>query len=443
MLKRYTLPAMWALWGREETKFERWLDVELAFLKARAELGEIPASLPEEIRSAGSINVKRIEEIEEETQHDMIAFIKSVQEVLMGAGIEDYGELHKKLTSYNVEDPALMLMLRNAAELIIKELMGLENALRTKAHENAWALMIARTHVQFAEPSTFGHLLLVFAEAIRRSIRRLERVLEDDLSEGNMSGAVGTYAGINPELEIRALAHLGLKPAFAETQILQRDRHASFLCNLAIAAGSIQQIATTFHELMRSEVHELEEPRRATQRGSSTMPHKKNPILTERMIGMARLVQACSHVALENIATKEWRSIEQSAPERHIIPDATSLIHYMANKMTGMVNRLVIFQDKMRTNLDVTSLGVWAGQPVRLVLMDAGVSYDDAYLYVQQCAFKAVEDNTHIMDIMAWYPINGRKIEELISKEKLKECFNAEAYVKDGIEYIFSRAKTR
>lgn len=438
MLTRYTLAAMRHLWGREETKFEFWLKVELAILKARVQLGDLSLEAFNAISKNANFTVARINELEAMYDQDMIAFVVTVQESLAGAGVGEFAsELHKGVTSYDIEDPALILMLKEANALVLEELRKLKDALLQKAKEHRWTLMIARTHGQYAEPTTFGQLLLVYAEAVQRSIARIEQA---ELNEGKISGAVGTYAGIDPEIELVALRELGLTPARAETQILQRDRHAAYLANLAVVAATIEQMCRTFWEMMRSDAHELEEPRSERQRGSSAMSHKKNPILTERLMGLSRMIRACAHVAMENVATPEARDISQSSVERHIFPDATSLVHYMASRATNLVARLVVFKDRMRENLEHRTYGVWATQQVRVALMDAGVSYDAAYVYTQQAAFNAIKRGVHIREVFSEILISRedpRTAIDVLGERELVKCFDADSYVRAGIEVIF------
>lgn len=441
MLTRYTLPSMRQLWGREETKFEFWLKVELAILKARVQLGDLSPEAFGAIKRNASFTVARINELEAEFDQDMIAFVVAVQEALTAAGAGEFAsEFHKGVTSYDIEDPALMLMLREANTTVLVELIKLREVLLQKALEHQWTFMIARTHGQYAEPTTFGQILLVFAGAVERSITRLEQA---ELNEGKISGAVGTYAGINPELEVLALRELGLEPAAAETQILQRDRHAAYLADLAIAAATIEQMSRTFWEMMRSDVRELQEPRSERQRGSSAMSHKKNPILTERLMGMARLLRGYAHAAMENVATPEARDISQSSVERHIFPDATALVHYMASRAANLVARLVVFKDRMRDNLENKTLGVWATQQVRIALMGVGVSYEAAYVYTQQAAFSAVDRDVHMKKILSEIPLSredSRTARDILGEEMLVRCFDADAYIRPGIAAIFREA---
>lgn len=441
MLERYTRPEMARLWLREETRLEYWLKVELAFLEARAACGDIPRQAYIAIRDNAKINVARMKEIEDEVGHDMIAFVKMIQESLVAAGVGQYKEFfHELLTSYNTEDPAMILMLRVATEYILKELSALQVALRDRAREHRQTYMIMRSHGQFAEPSVFGHLLLVFANAIGRSIRRLETVYHEELVEANISGAVGSYGEIDPELEQHTAILLGLRPALAETQILQRDRHAALMTAIAIAGASIEQMALTLWEMSRSEVREVQEPRKKKQRGSSAMAHKINPIGLEQLKGLPRKLRGDMHAAMENIATPEARDISQSSVERHILPDATSLLHYMAVRATSIIKGLVVFPDRMIRNLEVASFRLWAGQPVRTALMKAGVDYDTAYEYVQAASFAAVDRGNDFLDALFKTPLSASDNQPgvyMLDQTTLERCFDYTQYVGRGIDHIF------
>ncbi len=445
MLKRYTKPVMLDLWDREETKFEYWLKVELAFLHARATRGDIPMTAFEAIRDNAKINVARMKEIEEEVQHDMIAFVTMIQESLVAAGVGQHKErFHELLTSYNTEDPAQMLMLNKAVEYIIDELQNLRRALRDLAAKHMDTYMIMRSHGQFAEPSTFAHLVLVFDQAIERGIIRLAACRDNDLSDGNISGAVGSYGEIDPELEKEALRLLGLKPAKAETQILQRDRHAALLSSLAIVGSSIGQMCRTFWEMCRSEIRELQEPRSARQKGSSAMAHKKNPIGLEQLMGLPRKLRGDAHAAMEDIETPECRDISQSSVERHILPDVTSLVHYMAVRATGIVRGLVVFPDRMTYHLEVATRGTWAGQPVRTALMGAGVEYETAYRYVQAASFEAMDRERDLLEVVTNRPLSEtdqRTAAIVLGTEKLAKCFDYREYVGSGVRHIYKANK--
>lgn len=447
MLERYTLPEMLQLWMCKETKFEYWLKVERAVLRARVYLGLAPQEAYEAATAHAKIDVARIETLEKEFEHDMIAFVSEIQESLEAAGAGIYKEeFHKRITSYDIEDPALMLILNEANRLIMKELERLDEILYRRAKEHQWTLMLARTHGQFAEPSTFGHLLLVYREAVRRSILRLLDIGIHELNEAKISGAVGAYGGLDPRIEKTALGYLELRPASAETQILQRDRHATFVGALAIAAGTIEQMCRTFWEMMRSDVAELEEPRGKKQRGSSAMPQKKNPILTERLMGLARVVRGCALSALENIATPECRDISQSSVEREIFPTATGVMHYMARKAAYLVEHLVVFPDRMKNTLEKKSLGVWAAQRVRIALIDAGVPYHEAYEYVQGAAFDTAEKRQTLFGVICHKLLSRpghdpQTAQEILGREKLGSLFDPVSYIKEGIDHIFRDRK--
>ncbi len=442
MLDRYTLKPMKELW-HPQTKFQFWHNTECAWLKARVAFGEVPK---EALKSAESVKVtsailKRVKELEEEYDQDMNAFVVAIQEQ-MGEWASEY---HKRITSYDTEDPALVLMLRAAVMLIAGEAANLEGKLRQKALEHKWTLMIGRTHGQYAEPTTFGHLLMVYAEAIRRSIERLEFVLDHELSEGKMSGPVGMYGEINPAMEEKALSYMGLKPAKAETQILQRDRHAAVVAALAILAGTIEQMARTFWEMMRSDVGELREWRKPNQRGSSSMAWKRNPILMERLEGLPRLIRGLLLAQMESIATPESRDISQSIVERHTFPDATSLAHYAVVRMALCIERMEVFPKKMLRNLANTQ-GVWAGQRVQTALMEAGVPYDVAYKYIQVAGFKAIDEETPMIEILCELPLSDegeRAAADILGYVPLANFFEPIPYIRIGLEHIFSNSQAK
>lgn len=440
MLKRYTKPPMGELWS-DRSKYAAWLKVELAVLQARMVKGDLSPEAYVAIVKHAAFDVARIEELEKDFGHDYIAFTVCVQESLRAAGVGEFAyEFHKRLTSYDVEDPAMILLLREAVEMIQLELLELEQALLRRAKEHQWTPMIHRTHGQYAEPGTFGQMLLVHRQEILRAIRRLEWALEEELTEGKMSGAVGTYGDIDPELERQALAYLGLMPAASETQILQRDRHATVLSAIAIAGGSIERMCRTFWEMMRSDCGELTEPRGKKQRGSSAMAHKKNPIATEQGEGMPRLLRGYAHAAMENIATPEGRDISQSSVERVVFADATTILHYLAIRMTSLVSGLVVNEKRMLRNLTEGTFGVWAGQRIRTRLMDAGVVYDDAYEYVQRASFLAVEQERNLSDVLHEEILpDGRTALRILGELELLACFDARTYIEKGIEHIFSQ----
>lgn len=440
MLDRYTLEPMGRIWT-EENKLARWLEVELAVLHARAKLEQIPMEAYDAIREYAWFSTERIAELEERYQHDLIAFVECVRESLVSTPAEPWkDEVHRFVTSYDIEDPAMILLLREATEAIDDALAELEDVLNLRAAEFRGQVMIGRTHGQFAEPVSFGALLKMYQAAIARARSRLGHVYDNDVSEGKISGAVGSFAGMNPELERLALWKLELTPPIAETQILQRDRHAALLTNLAIIAGTIEQMCRTFWEMMRSDVGELMEPRKSTQRGSSAMPQKRNPILTERLIGMARLVRAAAGASLENIATPEHRDISQSSVERHIFPDATSITHYMIVRATGLVKGLVVNNDRMRETLARTH-DTWAAQRVRYALVAKGVADTTAYDLTQKAAFQAVDTNTSFFTILAAEQIVAAGstcfVTNLFDETDWAELANLHSYLEPGLKRIF------
>lgn len=444
MLKRYTLPPMQTLWGRPERQFEDWLDVEVAAMRARVALGELPGRAYEaiaEFRRTVAIDIDRIRALEDLYGHDMIAFVEAMRELFAATGAQEAAEqLHIPFTSYDIEDPATILRLRTGAVEIRDRFHALEAALTQQVHQHQWTLMIGRTHGQYAEPTTFGCLLMVFRNEVRRVIARLTFAVEHDLGEGKMSGAVGSYGDINPELERLALGYLGLKPAAAETQILQRDRHASLLTTYAGAGGTIEHMCRVFWELMRSEVGELEEPRTEKQRGSSAMPWKKNPILTERLQGMARLLRGYAVAALENIATPDWRDISQSSVERHIFPDATAVLYYMAAKAAELVEGLIVHDDRMRDTLMTRSCGVWAGQRARDALIAVGIEPNAAYECIQREGFWAAKHHVHLAERLSTEAVSGtdpRTAEQVIGAEKFQALFDPLTYIQAGVGHIF------
>lgn len=445
--KRYALHPMTRIWSEEE-RLNRWLEVELAFLQARAEAGQLPLRAVELIREHAKISILRMEQIELETRHDVIAFVKAVQESLRGTEAEPYAsEFHKLLTSYDTQDPATVLQLREAIEVNHGLLHVAMERTGSVADEHKWTFMIGSTHGQYAEPTTFGHLLLVFRQAFQRSFVRLGTISTQELGEAKISGAIGNYAGFDPALELRALDLLNLKPAVAETQILQRDRIATVITALAVLLGTIEQITTTFRLMMRSNCRELEEPRGKGQRGSSRMAYKKNPIGCENLQGMSRLLRADAQCALEDISTWEFRSIEQSCVERHILSRSTTLTHYALSKYIDLINGLVVRPEMMLKNLKATQ-DVWAANPIRDALMEAGVPYDAAYLHLQDMGFKAADEQRHLLELLMTKPVydipfggqDMRTAKDFLGEERLRACFDYRPYVERGINEMFKRA---
>jgi adenylosuccinate lyase len=379
MISRYTRPEMGHIW-EPENRFRRWLDVELAVVAAMAELGQIPAQAAEEIAARATFDVSRINAIEQETRHDVIAFLTCVAERVGPAA----RYLHLGLTSSDVLDTSLALLLREAADLILKDLDDLLAVLKRRAFEHRDTVMIGRSHGVHAEPVTFGLKLALWYAEMARNRERVLRARES-INVGKISGAVGTYANVDPRVEERACARLGLKPAPISTQVIQRDRHAEYFNTLAVAASSVEKIATEIRHLQRTEVREAEEYFAEGQKGSSAMPHKRNPIATENLCGLARLVRANAIAAMENVPLWHERDISHSSVERVVAPDSTILVDFMLHRIANVLETLLVYPDRMRENLEKTG-GLFYSQRVMLALTDKGLAREAAYALVQRHA---------------------------------------------------------
>jgi len=382
VIPRYTREKMGALWS-EEHKYQTWLQVEILACEAWAELGEIPRAAAQEIKERARIDMKRIEEIEHQTKHDVAAFVNQLEETVGEAG----KYIHFGLTSYDVVDTALSLRLREAAQIIITDIDDLMEAIKEKAFAHKETIMIGRTHGVHAEPITFGLKMALWYEEMRRHRERMERA-RDIISVGKLSGAVGTFANAPPAVEEYVCKKLGLKPAPVSSQIIQRDRHAELFTTLALLASSIEKFAVEIRHLQRTEVMEAEEPFAEGQKGSSAMPHKRNPIGTENLSGLARLVRTNSLAAMENIPLWHERDISHSSVERIIAPDSTILADYMLARLTQIIKGLVIYPEHMRRNLDMTR-GLISSQQLLSLLIRKGIARKDAYQWVQRNAMQA------------------------------------------------------
>lgn len=423
MIPRYTTPEMKQTWS-DENRFSRWLDVELAVVEAYERTGKAPAGTARRIREKARIDIRRINEIEAETNHDVIAFVNSIIEQV---DEEDGRWFHFGMTSSDVVDTALSLLTREALQIILQELKTLMESVREKAKEEAGTLMIGRTHGVHAEPTTLGHKFAVWFFELKRQKERLERAVEN-ISVGKISGAVGTYSNISPEIERIALEILDLKPSPASTQILQRDRHAQVITTLALAASSLEKFATEIRHLQKTEVLEMEEPFARGQKGSSAMPHKKNPIICERITGLARLIRGYAVTSMENISLWHERDISHSSTERVIFPDATTALHYALRKFIEVFEGLKINRDRMRENLELTR-GLVFSSRLLTCLVDKGMTRPEAYDLVQQCAMRTWENrNTTLKDEV-------RKL-ELLSEDELNEIFDYQYFVRHVPEVI-------
>jgi adenylosuccinate lyase len=427
MIDRYTLPEMGALWS-EQTKFQKWLDVEIAVCEVHAEMGTIPRDALEQIKSRAKFSVARINEIEKTTDHDVIAFTTNLAESIGEAS----RFVHYGLTSSDVVDSANALLLRDACDLILKKIDALSEVLKRRAFEFKKTPQVGRTHGIHAEPTSFGLTFALWYDEMRRNRDRLNKAREI-ASVGKISGAVGAFAHLDPAVEERVCARLGLKPAAVSTQIVQRDAYAEYLCTLAIIASSLDKFALQIRHWQRTEVREAQEKFKAGQKGSSAMPHKRNPILSERICGMARLVRANSIVGLENIALWHERDISHSSAERVVLPDSSIATDYMLHKMTSLVDGLVVYPERMLENLNATRGSIFSGQ-LLLALTQAGVSREDAYEWVQRNAMKAWDEGGDFQSLAA----ADKDISAHLSKDQLERIFSLETYLRN-VDAIFAR----
>ena len=427
MIERYTLPRMGGIW-RDENRYRKWLDVELAVCAAWAKLGKIPPKSLKAIREKAGFSVKRIDEIEKVVKHDVIAFLTSVNEKVG----EDGRFIHIGLTSYDVVDTALSLLMRESLENIRKKLLDLKKVLKKQALKYKKTPCIGRTHGVHAEPVTFGFKLLVWYEEVKRHLDRSARALEV-ISVGRISGSVGTFIHLDPRVEVHALKALKLKPARVSTQVLQRDRHAEVVACLALIATSLEKFAMEIRHLQKTEVLELEEPFTKGQKGSSSMPHKKNPVRCERVSGLARLVRSNLQVALENIPLWHERDISHSSSERIIFPDCFILTDFLLADMTDIVKSWTVHPDRMKANIGATR-GLIFSQSVLLALTRKGLSRESAYQIVQRNSLKAWNENLDFKALVLAEP----KVAAVLTPRELDRCFSLEPYL-GKIDYIFER----
>jgi adenylosuccinate lyase len=394
VIARYSRPAMARIWSDEE-KLARWLEVELAALDGWAETGAVPQAAARDIRARATVpSPERVAELEAKLHHDMAAFVDAVSEALGEAG----RWFHYGLTSSDVIDTALALQVQKAGALLHDGIERALEAVTARAEEHKLTLCIGRTHGVHAEPTTFGLKLAVWAFELDRARARIARALEG-MRVGKLSGAVGQYAAIDPEVERVACERLGLEPAPAATQIVQRDRHAELLSALAVCASSLDKFALEIRHLARTEVREVEEPFARGQKGSSAMPHKRNPVVAERICGLARVVRGGAVVGLENVALWHERDISHSSAERVVIPDAFLALDYMLDRFTWLVEGLVVHPERMRRNLDA-SHGLYFSQRLLLALVESGIERDDAYRLVQRNAMRAWDEELDFRELV-------------------------------------------
>lgn len=427
MIGRYTRPEMGAIWT-EENKFKAWLEVEILADEAWSELGVIPKEDVKLIREKATFNIDRINEIELDTRHDVVAFTRAVSETLG----EERKWVHYGLTSTDVVDTALSYLIKQANEILAKDLNNFVEILKNKAKEHKYTVMMGRTHGVHAEPTTFGLKLGLWYAEMNRNVERFEAARKN-IEFGKISGAVGTYANIDPFVEKYVCEKLGLQAAPISTQTLQRDRHAQYMSTLALIATSIEKFATEVRGLQKSETREVEEFFAKGQKGSSAMPHKRNPIGSENMTGMARVIRGYMLTAYENVSLWHERDISHSSAERVIIPDATIALNYMLNRFGNIVKNLTVYPENMKRNMDRT-LGLIFSQRVLLALIDKGLVREEAYDTVQPNAMKAWELQVPFRSLIE----KDDKITSLLTKEELDDCFDPSYHLKN-VDVIFDR----
>jgi adenylosuccinate lyase len=427
MIDRYTRPEMGAIWT-EENRFKAWLEVEILADEAWAELGVIPKEDVAKIRQNASFNIDRIKEIEEETRHDVVAFTRAVSETLG----EERKWVHYGLTSTDVVDTAWSYLIKQANNILLKDIENFIEILKNKAEEHKYTVMMGRTHGVHAEPTTFGLKLALWYEEMKRNLERFKQAAEG-IEYGKISGAVGTYANIDPFIEKYVCEKLGTKPAPISTQTLQRDRHAHYMSTIALIATSIEKFAVEIRGLQKSEIREVEEAFAKGQKGSSAMPHKRNPIGSENMTGMARVIRGYMLTAYENVPLWHERDISHSSAERIIIPDATIALNYMLNRFGNIVKNLTVFPENMKRNMERTH-GLIYSQRVLLALIDKGLAREEAYDTVQPKTMESWETQVPFRTLIE----AEEKITSKLSPEEIADCFDYNYHLKN-VDTIFER----
>ena len=427
MIERYTLPEMGRIWS-QENKLNNWLKIEIAACEGWASLGKIPASDMKKIKNQASFTLQRCREIEAEVHHDVIAFLTAVAENLG----EESRYIHIGMTSSDILDTGLALQMRDAADIILNGLQALREVVAGKARRYKYTLNIGRTHGVHGEPSTFGLKMALWYDELGRNLERLKQAREI-VSYGAISGAMGNFAHLDPRVEEYVCQKLGLTPCPVSTQIVQRDRHAQFMTTLAVIAGSLEKMANEIRNLQRTEILEVEEPFRQGQKGSSAMPHKRNPMMSERVAGLARVVRGNAMAALENVALWHERDLTHSSVERVIIPDSCILLDYMLNKFTAVVSGLLIYEDHMMENINRTR-GLIFSQELMLILLGKGLLRDEAYRLVQRNAMQSWSEGMDFKELV----LKDQEIMQQISPQELQEAFNLDIYTAN-VDYIFRR----
>jgi adenylosuccinate lyase len=427
MIRRYTHPEMGAIWS-EQRRYETWLEVELAAADAMADAGLVPADAARELRAKAAFDIARIEQIEQTTQHDVIAFTTAVAEHVGPSA----RWLHFGLTSSDVVDTAQAIQMREACDLVVKDVAGLMDAVRTRAEEHRRTAMIGRTHGVHAEPMTFGLKLALWYAELQRDLDRLLRA-RDAVAVGKISGAVGTFAHLDPAIEARVCARLGLQPAPISSQVIQRDRHAELMTTLAITAASLEKFAVEIRGLQKTEIGEVEEPFAKGQKGSSAMPHKRNPIGCEQITGLARLLRANAMAALENVALWHERDISHSSVERVILPDSFIALDHMLRRFTRIVRGMVVYPERMMENLN-RSRGVVFSGTVLLELARRGISREQAYEWVQRNAMRSFHEQKDFKSLLLADP----DLTKVLPVSEIEKAFDLNDQLRN-VDAIFDR----
>jgi len=427
MIDRYTRPEISAVWT-EENKLRKWLDVEIAALEALAKYRYIPQNVPAQVKRKAAFNVSEIKKIEGTVKHDVIAFLTNVAKRVGPAG----RYIHFGLTSSDVLDTALAVQVKEASDLILRELGKLLAAIKIKAREHKNTVMVGRTHGVHAEPTTFGLKLAVFYGEISRGVERF-RLAAQDMAFGKISGAVGTFANVDPRVEAYVCRKLGLKPEPVSTQIVQRDRHAAYMTSMALLGSSLEKLATEIRHLQRTEVREVEELFEKGQKGSSAMPHKRNPITCERVAGLARLLRGYSLAAMENVALWHERDITHSSVERVIFPDGTIILDYVVSLMTDIIRGLVVYKESMLSNLE-RSKGMVFSQAFLLALIRKGMTREEGYRTMQNCAKKVWEEDLTFREAVE----SDLTVKRYLGKREVEEIFDYSYHTK-FVNAIFKR----
>lgn len=427
MIERYTLPAMGAIWS-EENKLRNWLKIEIAACEGWARLGKIPAEAAKVIQTKADFDIEGVRAIEAEVRHDVIAFLTNMGEYVG----EESKYIHLGMTSSDILDTGLAMQMRDSADIILTKLEKLQNIIAGLARKYKYTLCIGRTHGVHGEPTTFGLKMALWYSDIQRNLSRLEQAREV-VACGAISGAVGNFAHLDPRVEEYVCSQLGLKSCGVSTQVIQRDRHAQLMTTLAVIGSSIEKMATEVRNLQRTEILEVEEPFQKGQKGSSAMPHKRNPMMSERVAGLSRVLRGNALAALENVALWHERDLTHSSVERIIIPDSCILLDYMLQRFIGVVEGLVVYEDNMAANINRT-LGLVFSQQLLLALVGKGQGREDAYQVVQALAMHSWEEKKDYKQLV----LTDERITALLTAEEIEQIFDFGVYTAN-VDYIFKR----